>query len=543
MRKLTCLLTVVVMFSFIGCAKIYTAPDFDSYYQAHKVMAILPFKISYDESKLPKEMTAEMLAKAKEEESYAFQDQLYIQFLDRQAKKNQFTVDFQDVSQTNILLNEAGMKFDSLPLFTKKQIKDVLGVDALLSGTMRKEKPMSAACYVQAMDTKNTTFYTIILTLFLNVAFCQTMNNLDKRNQAESFLKGQIEKDKTPCVHYAIFTRDSIIYKFQSGLANIEKQIQVSESTTFNAYSVTKTFTALAVLQLSEQGKLDLDKPVKNYLTDFPYPSDITVRQLLTHSAGIPNPIPLSWIHLTDEHTRFERNLFFKNIFEKNNTTKANPNEKFNYSNLGYVLLGQLIEAVSGLSYEQYIKDNILKMIGIKTNELDFFITDTDNHAKGYHKKLSFSNAILGLLINKSKYMDRTVGKWKSFKNLYVNGSSYGGLIGTSSGFVKYIQGLLQTDSKLISADSKQELFKENYTTNNKPTGMCLAWFKGELNGKKYFSHAGGGGGYYCEIRIYPCLGIGSVIMFNRTGMTDERILNKVDKFFIGENQPAHNSG
>lgn len=143
MRKLTCFFAVIVIFAFIGCAKIYTAPDFDNYYQAHKSIAILPFKISYDASKLPKEMTSEMLAKAKEEESYAFQDQLYIQFLDRQAKKNQFTVDFQDVSQTNILLNEAGMKFDSLPLFTKKQIKDVLGVDALLSGTMRKEKPMS----------------------------------------------------------------------------------------------------------------------------------------------------------------------------------------------------------------------------------------------------------------------------------------------------------------------------------------------------------------------------------------------------------------
>jgi len=148
MKRLSYCLIVIFSFSFIGCAKIYTTPDFDNYYQVHKSVAILPFKISYDESKLPKEMTPEMLAKAKEDEAYAFQNQLYVQFLERQAKKNLFTVDFQEVSQTNILLNQAGMKFDSLPLYTKKQIKDVLGVDALLSGTMRKEKPMSTGAAV-----------------------------------------------------------------------------------------------------------------------------------------------------------------------------------------------------------------------------------------------------------------------------------------------------------------------------------------------------------------------------------------------------------
>ncbi len=61
---------------------------------------------------------------------------------------------------------------------------------------------------------------------------------------------------------------------------------------------------------------------------------------------------------------------------------------------------------------------------------------------------------------------------------------------------------------------------------------MCLSWFKGELNGHTYFAHAGGGL-YYCEIRLYPELGKGSVIMFNRSGMTDARFLDKTDKHFI----------
>ena len=82
-------------------------------------------------------------------------------------------------------------------------------------------------------------------------------------------------------------------------------------------------------------------------------------------------------------------------------------------------------------------------------------------------------------------------------------------------------------------------LFKENHTSNNKATGMCLSWFSGQLNGETYFAHAGGGGGYYCEIRIYPDTGIGSVIMFNRTGMSDERFLDKTDKYFINEKKAS----
>ena len=64
---------------------------------------------------------------------------------------------------------------------------------------------------------------------------------------------------------------------------------------------------------------------------------------------------------------------------------------------------------------------------------------------------------------------------------------------------------------------------------------MCLSWFRGALNEQEYFAHAGGGGGYYDEIRIYPDLGIGSVIMYNRSGTTDERILDKLDKYFIDD--------
>ena len=354
-------------------------------------------------------------------------------------------------------------------------------------------------------------------------------------NEVDYILIKQVEENKTPSVQYVIFTRDSVIHRFQFGFSDIKNSQKTGENTTYNVYSVTKTFTALSILQLAEQKKLDIEQPVNKYLPEFPYSSDITIRQLITHSSGIPNPIPISWIHLAEEHQSFDRNSFFSQIFIKNYKTKSKPNEKYAYSNLGYILLGQLIEKVSGVSYEDYIRANILQPLNIKPHELDFTIIDNNQHAKGYHKKYSFSNIILSLLLDKSKYVDKTEGKWISFKNNYVNGVSYGGLIGSSNAFIKYIQELLKSNCKLITDDYKNMLFTENHTISNKATGMCLSWFKGQLNGKQYFAHAGGGGGYYCEIRVYPDIGIGSVVMFNRTGMTDERYLDKLDKYFVNE--------
>lgn len=349
----------------------------------------------------------------------------------------------------------------------------------------------------------------------------------------EQVLNFEIERGKSPSVQYYIFDQYKILDSFQKGFADIEGQKKVDINTTYNAFSITKTFTALAILQMVEDGKLELEKPVIHYLPDFPYGTSITAKHLLNHASGIPNPIPLSWIHLENEHQTFDRNSFFNTVFDKNKKVKFKPNEKFAYSNLGYVILGQLIEKISGKSYEAYVFENIIQKISVVQGDLTFTIPDMDNHAKGYTKRMSFGYFIMSFFINKSKFMGASEGKWRSFKKFYVNGAPYGGLIGKPKSFVKYIQELLNDNSNLISKAYKAKLFQENKNIQGKNTGMCLSWFAGELNGIRYYAHAGGGGGYYCEIRIYPEIKMGSVIFFNRTGMSDERYLDKVDKLYI----------
>lgn len=352
-------------------------------------------------------------------------------------------------------------------------------------------------------------------------------------HEIDIILTNLIEKNKTPSVQYFLFNKDNIIHKFLGGFADIKNQREVDEYTTYRAFSVTKTFTALAILQLSELGKFNIDDSVKKYLPDFPYSSDIRIWQLMTHTAGIPNPNPLSWIHLPEEHPTFDRNKFFNELFNKYKKTRSKPNEKFSYSNLGYILLGRLIEKVSGQTYEDYIRDHIIKRLDVYPSELDFKTYGKNQHAKGYQKQKSLLNLILGLFIDKSKFMNQPEGVWKPFKNYFINGPSYGGLIGTPIAFVKYIQELMQMPSKLLTNPSIKKLFTENLTNNGKASGMGLSWFSGKLNSFRYFAHSGGGGGYYCELRIYPELKMGSVLMMNRSGMTDQRYLNKLDQHYI----------
>ena len=114
------------------------------------------------------------------------------------------------------------------------------------------------------------------------------------------------------------------------------------------------------------------------------------------------------------------------------------------YSNLGYVLLGQLIEKISGKSYEQFITDNIISKLELQPGELGFTINDFANNVTGYQKNWTFMNLLLGFFLDKSKFMGHTEEKWKPFKAFYINGSSYGGLIGTAKSFRKYVQQLLK---------------------------------------------------------------------------------------------------
>ncbi len=139
-------------------------------------------------------------------------------------------------------------------------------------------------------------------TLFLTTSNLSGQTMEKDLKQIDQILLKEIEKGNTPSVVYYLFNKDSILKKVELGYSDLSKNIKANENTFYKAFSATKTFTAIAILQLAEQRKLNLDDPIIRHLPNFMYGDQITIRQVLSHSAGIPNPIPLNWIHTKEEH-------------------------------------------------------------------------------------------------------------------------------------------------------------------------------------------------------------------------------------------------
>lgn len=336
----------------------------------------------------------------------------------------------------------------------------------------------------------------------------------------------------TPGAAYVHFDRSRVLHERYAGLADVATRRLVGPHTSFHGFSVTKTMTALAVIQLAQADRIDLDQPVSACLPAMPYAEDIQVRHLLMHTAGLPNPLPLSWVHAPN--TDFDRDTFFAAVFAAHHRTRWRPGEHFAYSNLGYVLLGQLLERVTGERYEDLIDKTVLRPVGIATFELGFVYPPAEVHATGYLRTPSMLSLALPFMVDVKRLLGERSGRWRAFRPFLLNGASYGGSLGTVTGYRKYLQALL-TDGLLLEAAWRSRLFTEGTTNSGMRTGMAMSWFTGSLNGAQYVAHAGGGGGYYAELRVYPELGRGSVALFNRTGVKDERLLDALDAPFIRE--------
>jgi D-alanyl-D-alanine carboxypeptidase len=351
--------------------------------------------------------------------------------------------------------------------------------------------------------------------------------------QLTATLKKLVTSGKTPGLQYTVMKDRIILYQQNMGFADFESKQPVNKNSFFNACSVTKTFTSLAILQLAEAGKLKLTDNASVYLNGLPFNEEIKIYQLLSHTSGLSNPIPLRWIHLHTEEADFDSDKFIWHVLRKNARLKFTPGEKFSYSNLNYLPLGQIIEKVSGLSYPDYIRKNIIARIGMGERPLEFVVHEDLHYARGYQKRLSLINLILGFLIDRKKFTDRSVHHaWIKFNKYYVSGRAYGGIIANAYSLTKFIYELSKPHSALLSDTWKDILFAKQKTNNGNEIEMTLGWFTGKLDEIHYLGHAGAGGGYYCEMRFYPDNNMATAIMFNRSGMRDERFLDELDRHF-----------
>lgn len=175
---------------------------------------------------------------------------------------------------------------------------------------------------------------------------------------------------------------DSIIEKKAYGLSSIEYGIENKVDTKFNIASITKMITAVATLQLYESGKVELKKPIGEYLPDYPNTlvrNSVTIHQLLTHTSGNNNNLDF-WK---------TNNLEYKNVSDfarriENDTLLSKPGTKYDYSASGFIILGLIIEKVSGMNYYDYVRKNIFNVSQMtNTSEIDIDAV-IPNKASGY---------------------------------------------------------------------------------------------------------------------------------------------------------------
>ena len=298
------------------------------------------------------------------------------------------------------------------------------------------------------------------------------------------------------------------------------------------AYSMSKTITAVAVLQLVEAGKVGLDDPVERYVDSFPYGASVTVRQLISHTSGIPNPIPLRWVHPAARHGSFDENELLAAILRDHPRLSFEAGTKYVYSNIGYWLLGKVVERASGETFSSYVSEHILRPLAIAPQELGYVVADPAHHATGYLEKYSFMNLVKGFLIDRDLIGDYN-GRWLEIRSHYLNGPAFGGLVGTASGFAKFLQDQLRARSVLFNDTTRQLLYAPQQTMRGTPVAMTLGWHIGDLDGPRFFYKEGGGGGFHCMMRVYPGDGIGTVVMTNATGFDVRRLLDAIDASFL----------
>src|SRR5205814_10367274 len=176
----------------------------------------------------------------------------------------------------------------------------------------------------------------------------------------------------------------------------------------------------------------------------------------------------------------------------------------------------------------RFVTRDVLGTLGVAPHVVGFVLAATVPHANGYLEKYSLMNLLKGFLISGELIGDYE-GKWLRIEPHYLNGPAFGGLVGTARGFGKFLQDQLRPRSVLFD-DSRRHLFFEQQQAGGKPVPMTLGWHIGDLGGTRFYFKEGGGGGFHCEMRIYPEAEVGTVLLTNATAFDVKRTLNVVDR-------------
>jgi CubicO group peptidase (beta-lactamase class C family) len=221
----------------------------------------------------------------------------------------------------------------------------------------------------------------IVFAFLFNLTYAQQKNDQQIFNEFDKILSEQFKTNGTGAT--ALVARNGqVIYKKAFGMANLELNVPMKVDQVFRIGSITKQFTAVAILQLVEQGKLNLQDEITKFIPDYPTQGfTITIEHLLTHTSGIQD-----YSRMKDTANRIAGDVTPIEMIDyfKNEPMRFAPGTKWEYSNSGYFLLGYIIEKITGKTYAEYLEEKFFKPLGMTNSLYANDIKIIKNRASGY---------------------------------------------------------------------------------------------------------------------------------------------------------------
>lgn len=315
----------------------------------------------------------------------------------------------------------------------------------------------------------------------------------------------------SPGCAVGIIRNDSLIFAKGYGIANIENEIPITAKTIFYMASVSKQFTGYCIVLLARQGKLKLDEDIHVYLPWAPdFGKIITVRNLLNHTSGIRDDIHLSAISGIGYEGMLTQDLAL-NIIKRQRSLNFSPGEKYSYSNSNYVLLSEIVKAVSGKSFRSFADSSIFKPLRM-----------LDTHFQDNYTELIKNRAVSYDRLDSNHFAN-------NFQNVYTLGD--GGLFTNIEDMANWVNNFYNPKAGDLS--DIVQLTERGKLNNGNLLTYALGIGVNNYRGWKTFSHGGGLAGYRTFIKVFPDLKMGFLVFSNLGDFNSVANTNALADIFI----------
>jgi CubicO group peptidase (beta-lactamase class C family) len=346
----------------------------------------------------------------------------------------------------------------------------------------------------------------------------------------EAILQKQVDS-QTGSISVAVLQGDEMVYTYAYGEANPNEGIPADAQTIYRFGSMTKPVTATALMQLVEQGLVNLDAWPGEYVPEFPERWKVTVRQLLDHSACMQDSLRLTdaLIAKPDESFAPLEEIFTKYVKDYPDLA-CEPGKVSQYSNGHYLALARIIEEVSGEPYETYVIDHVL--IPLEMDSTRFQVVEGDvRYAKGQWPADKTDELIAQLNEYRGPGQEDLIlqyGEAYSTLDDFRVLPPWGGLFGTPSDVTHFLQMYLNggryKDIQILQPETVAAMQEMQVSAYGSPLGFGLSWILGEDDFGKFSFHSGGGHTIETTMRFYPSLDLAVVVMSNFNGSQAEKI-------------------